>query len=145
MSAPTQAFSSGEGVEKKPSAFSGWMRGTRFVQTIGFLIKPVGANSVRPLPSQTNFCRKHGCTECPPYEFVQKRTNPSLPCVRGSPKRAQSSFGGSRKGGGEPASRREFPLLKEMLLSHKRGRSTVALIPLDNPHFLCYYYNRVLC
>ena len=26
----------------------------------------VGANSVRPLQSQTNFCRKRGCTECPP-------------------------------------------------------------------------------
>ena len=33
---------------KKPSAFSGWMRGTRFVQTIGFLIKPVGARCARP-------------------------------------------------------------------------------------------------
>ena len=42
------------------------MRGTPPALTNAFLIKPVGANSVRPLPSQTNFCRKHGCTECPP-------------------------------------------------------------------------------
>ena len=39
---------------------------------------------------------ERGCTECPPTSLCE--TQQSLPCVRGSPKRAQSSFGGSRKG-----------------------------------------------
>ena len=42
------------------------MSGAKSVQTIGSLLKPVGANFVRPLQSQTNLCRKRGCTECPP-------------------------------------------------------------------------------
>ena len=45
------------------------MRGTRFVQTIGCLLKPVGANSVRPLQNQTNFCSKRGRTQCAPTKF----------------------------------------------------------------------------
>ena len=53
-----------------------WMRGAKSVQTIGYLLKPVGANSVRPLQNQTNFCRKRGCTECPPTSLC--RSAPTL-------------------------------------------------------------------
>ena len=47
------------------------MRRAKSVQTIGCLLKPVGANSVRPLQNQTNFCRKRGCTECPPTSLCR--------------------------------------------------------------------------
>ena len=40
------------------------------------MLKPVGANCVRPLQNQTNFCRKRGCTECPPTSLC--RSAPTL-------------------------------------------------------------------